>query len=494
MTAATDLPMPAEFDHFFLGQPVVLSKDDKARIDQNREFLLKKVAKSVKPIYGVNTGFGSLCNTLIPKDQLSDLQHNLIRSHACGTGPEISDEIVGLMMKLKVRSLSLGYSGIRSEVVQALCDMHNAGIRPVVYEQGSLGASGDLSPLAHMCLPLIGEGEVRLKGDRMSAADALSQTGLSPMSLEMKEGLALLNGTQFMGAFGVWVGHHGRRLSILADMIGALSTEVFYGLKKPFHPAVHLVRPHAGQIESAKRIASLIEKSGFRAVEKDQVQDPYSFRCMPQVHGASHDVMAYVANTVAVELESVSDNPLVFEDDDLIVSAGNFHGQPLALALDMAAIALSEYGSISERRTYKLVGGERGLPAYLSRNPGVNSGFMIPQYTAASIASQNKQLATPASVDSIVSSNGQEDHVSMGANAATKCMKVVDNVYQILGIELFTAAQALDLRRPTRTSEKLESLFSEYRKVVPFLESDQEMSAHMRASSEFLKSFALSDH
>lgn len=486
--------MLTDFHQFFSDQPIVLSADDKARIDRSHSFLVKKAQESDRPIYGVNTGFGSLCNTLVPEDQLSDLQHNLIRSHACGTGPEISEEMVELMMRLKVRSLSLGYSGIRSEVVELLCQLHNAGIRPVVYEQGSLGASGDLSPLAHMCLPLIGEGEVRLNGEKMPASEAMSHAGLTPLSLEMKEGLALLNGTQFMGAFGVWAVHHGKRLGILADVIGALSTEVFHGLEKPFHPSVHKVRPHSGQIASAARIASTIEGSEFRSVNKDQVQDPYSFRCMPQVHGASHDAMNYVTTAIKTELDSVSDNPLVLEDDDLVVSAGNFHGQPLALPLDMAAIALSEYGSISERRTYKLVGGERGLPVYLSKNPGVNSGFMIPQYTAASIASQNKQLATPASVDSIVSSNGQEDHVSMGANAATKCMKVVDNVYQILGIELFTAAQALDLRRPTKTTSKLEHLVSKFRKVVPFLEKDGEMSGHMRASADFLKGFDLSGY
>lgn len=486
--------MSIDFDHMFSDYPLVLTADEKARIDQNHEFLVRKAQESDRPIYGVNTGFGSLCNTLVPDNQLSDLQHNLIRSHACGTGPEISDEMVGIMMKLKVWSLSHGFSGIRSEVVQLLCEIHNAGIRPIVYEQGSLGASGDLSPLAHMCLPLIGEGEVRLNGERMSAAEALSKAGLSPLSLAMKEGLALLNGTQFMGAFGVWAVHHGKRLGVLADVIGALSTEVFHGLEKPFHPGVHKVRPHAGQIASAARVASTIEGSEFRTVDKDQVQDPYSFRCMPQVHGASHDAMAYVSKTVGVEVDSVSDNPLVLEEDDLVVSAGNFHGQPMALSLDMAAIALSEYGSISERRTYKLVGGERGLPVYLSKNPGVNSGFMIPQYTAASIVSQNKQLSTPASVDSIVSSNGQEDHVSMGANSATKCAKVVDNVYQILGIELFTAAQALDLRRPTQTTAKLEKLVAEFRKVVPFLEKDEEMSGHMRASADFLKKFDLTDY
>ena len=483
--------MSSDFNHLFSDQPLVLTADEKAKIDQNHNFLVRKAAESDRPIYGVNTGFGSLCNTLVPNDQLSDLQHNLIRSHACGTGAEISDEIVGIMMKLKVWSLSLGYSGIRSEVVQLLCDIHNAGVRPIVYEQGSLGASGDLSPLAHMCLPLIGEGQVRVNGERMDASEAMSKAGLSPLNLAMKEGLALLNGTQFMGAFGVWVSHHGSRLSILADVIGALSTEVFHGLEKPFHPGVHTVRPHAGQIESAARISALIGGSEFRSVEKSQVQDPYSFRCIPQVHGASHDALKYVAKAIQTELDSVSDNPLVLEDDDLVVSAGNFHGQPLALPLDMAAIALSEYGSISERRTYKLVGGERGLPVYLSKNPGVNSGFMIPQYTAASIVSQNKQLSTPASVDSIVSSNGQEDHVSMGANAATKCAKVVDNVYQVLGIELFTAAQALELRRPTTCSEKLEHLVAEFRKVVPFLEIDGEMSGHMRSSSEFLKTVDL---
>lgn len=466
---------------------LTLDQDQIERITASRNFLEKKAVTADRPIYGVNTGFGSLCNTLVADDRLSDLQHNLIRSHACGTGAEIESDIVGFMMILKVRSLALGHSGIRLEVVERLCELYSAGVRPIVYSQGSLGASGDLAPLAHMSLPLIGEGEVYLAQERMTSSEALSKLGLEPLQLEMKEGLALLNGTQFMSAFGVHSMFLSDKIGKWADLIGALSLEVFHGLEAPFHPSVHLSRPHAGQIKSAKRILSAVFDSEFRNVEKSQVQDPYSFRCMPQVHGASHDLLDYVSNTISREIDSVSDNPLVFEEDDLVVSAGNFHGQPLALAMDCLAIALSEYASISERRTYKLISGERDLPVYLSKEPGVNSGFMIPQYTAASIVSQNKQLATPASVDSIVSSNGQEDHVSMGANAATKAHQVVENVLQVLGIELFTAAQALDLRRPTKSSEKLEGLFTEYRKFVPFLEKDEVMSAHMKASAEFLK-------
>ena len=468
-------------------EKMTLTEEQIDRINASRAFLEKKAAAANRPIYGVNTGFGSLCDTLIPDDRLSDLQHNLIRSHACGTGVEIDSKIVGLMMVLKVRSLSLGHSGIRLEVVERLCDLYNSGVRPIVYSQGSLGASGDLAPLAHMSLPLIGEGEVHIGEERMTSSEALTKLGLDPLRLEMKEGLALLNGTQFMSAFGVHSMSLAEKIGKWADLLGALSLEVFHGLEAAFHPSVHLSRPHAGQIDSAKRILLAVDNSPFRTVEKSQVQDPYSFRCMPQVHGASHDLLDYVSKTISREIDSVSDNPLVFEDDDMVVSAGNFHGQPLALALDCLAIALSEYASISERRTYKLISGERGLPVYLAKEPGVNSGFMIPQYTAASIVSQNKQLATPASVDSIVSSNGQEDHVSMGANAATKAHQVVQNVLQVLGIELFTAAQALDLRRPTQTSEKLERLFSEYRKRVPFLEKDEVMSAHMKASADFLK-------
>jgi histidine ammonia-lyase len=469
------------------GEKITLTEEQTDRINASRAFLEKKAAAASRPIYGVNTGFGSLCDTLIPDDKLSDLQHNLIRSHACGAGAEIDSKIVGLMMVLKVRSLSLGHSGIRLEVVERLCNLYNSGVRPIVYSQGSLGASGDLAPLAHMSLPLIGEGEVHIGEERMTSSEALAKLGLDPLRLEMKEGLALLNGTQFMSAFGVHAISFAEKIGKWADLLGALSLEVFHGLEAPFHPSVHLSRPHAGQIDSAKRILLALDNSPFRTVEKSQVQDPYSFRCMPQVHGASHDLLDYVSKTISREIDSVSDNPLVFEEDDMVVSAGNFHGQPLALALDCLAIALSEYASISERRTYKLISGERGLPVYLAKEPGLNSGFMIPQYTAASIVSQNKQLATPSSVDSIVSSNGQEDHVSMGANAATKAYQVLQNVLQVLGIELFTAAQALDLRRPTQTSKKLELLFSEYRKSVPFLEKDEVMSAHMKASADFLK-------
>lgn len=468
-------------------EKLTLDQDQIQRIVASRKFLEKKAAAADRPIYGVNTGFGSLCNTLVPDDRLSDLQHNLIRSHACGTGAEIDSEIVGLMMMLKVRSLALGHSGIRLQVVERLCDLYNAGVRPIVYSQGSLGASGDLAPLAHMSLPLIGEGEVWIGQDRMTSFEALSKLNLTPLKLEMKEGLALLNGTQFMSAFGVHSMFLADKIGKWADLLGALSLEAFHGLEAAFHPAVHLSRPHSGQIKSAGRILKAVDNSGIRKVDKSQVQDPYSFRCMPQVHGASHDLLDYVSNTILKEIDSVSDNPLVFEEEDMVVSAGNFHGQPLALAMDCMAIALSEYASISERRTYKLISGERDLPVYLSKEPGVNSGFMIPQYTAASIVSQNKQLATPASVDSIVSSNGQEDHVSMGANGATKAYQVVNNVLQVLGIELFTAAQALDFRRPTRTSDSLERLFSEYRKHVPFLEKDEVMSAHMKASADFLK-------
>lgn len=442
------------------------------RLVTNRTYL-DDILKGGKTYYGINTGFGSLCNVRIQDHELSQLQENLVCSHACGMGDEVPQEIVRWMLLLKVHALSKGYSGVRKDIVNRLIDFYNAGITPVVYELGSLGASGDLAPLAHLSLPLLGKGEVYFKGQKMKAADAIAQAGLQPMSLVAKEGLALLNGTQFMSSYAVACLIATQRLVQWADVISALSADAFLAKDEPFRHSLHRVRPHHGQITTAQNMLRILSGSALQQEPKVQVQDPYSFRCIPQVHGASKDAIVHIIKTVEVEINSVTDNPIVFHDDDAILSGGNFHGQPLALHLDFLAIALAELANISERRTYLLVSGQRGLPPFLAPEAGVNSGFMIAQYTAAAIVSQNKQLCTPASVDSIVSSNGQEDHVSMGANAATKLYKVVKNVQRVLAIELLTAAQALDLRRPLQSSPILEDVVSRLRSRVSFMDRDR---------------------
>lgn len=470
---------------------LALSEEAKLNIQKCREYLDKKMDKSDDPIYGINTGFGSLCNVKISKENLSQLQENLVKSHACGTGEEVSHEIVKIMLLLKIQSLSYGHSGVQVQTVERLVDFYNNDILPVIYTQGSLGASGDLAPLAHLSLPLLGEGEVYYDGFRQPARKVLEKMGWQPIVLQSKEGLALLNGTQFMSAYGSYVLLKAMKYSYLADVIAAVSLEGFDGRIEPFNELIHFVRPHKGQIVTAQRMNELLENSQIIAQPKVHVQDPYSFRCIPQVHGASKDTIDYVKKVFKTEINSVTDNPNIFIDSDVIISGGNFHGQPLALALDFLGIALAELGSISERRTYQLISGLRGLPAFLVDNPGLNSGFMIPQYTAASIASQNKQLATPASVDSIVSSNGQEDHVSMGANAATKCLKIMENLERILAIELMNASQAIEYRRPLQTSEFLESFLKSYREEVPLVKEDRILHYDIENSVAFLNSFMI---
>ena len=469
------------------GSQLQLSKESEAAIIRCREFLDSKMGDIGRPVYGVTTGFGSLCNITVPAAELSQLQHNLVMSHACGIGDEVRPEIVKLMLLLKIQSLSYGYSGVQLVTVQRLMDMFNNDILPVVYQQGSLGASGDLAPLAHMCLPLIGMGEVRYKGKLVPAAELWKELGWEPIRLKSKEGLALLNGTQFMSAHAVWSLIQAERLSDWADKIGAMSLEAYDGRIEPFYPQVHEVRAHQGQIETAARIRGLLEGSEIIKQKKVHVQDPYSFRCMPQVHGASKDTIRYVKSVIEIEINSATDNPTVFPDEDLIISAGNFHGQPIAIPMDMLTLALSELSNISERRIYKLISGQRWLPNFLVAKPGLNSGFMIPQYTAASIVSQSKGLCMPASADSIPSSQGQEDHVSMGANAATKLVRVVENTERVLAIELFNAAQALEFRRPMRSSWAIEKIFAKYRKVVPFIDDDTYMHPFIEKSVDFIR-------
>lgn len=472
-------------------QQIQLSEEARANIENCRLYLDKKMETQETPIYGINTGFGSLCNVKIDTENLTKLQENLMKSHACGTGELVPEQIVKIMLLLKVKSLSYGNSGVQLETVERLIDFYNNDVLPVVYNQGSLGASGDLAPLAHLTLPLIGEGEVYFEGVRQSAAAVLAHFGWQPVTLKSKEGLALLNGTQFMSAYGCYVLIKAMRLSYLADVVGAVSLEGFDGRIEPFNELIHYVRPHKGQIETAQFFNEVLEGSELINRAKEHVQDPYSFRCIPQVHGASKDAIGYVSKVFKTEINSVTDNPNIFHNEDLIVSGGNFHGQPLALALDFLGIAMAELGSISERRTYQLISGLRDLPPFLVSEPGLNSGFMIPQYTAASIVSQNKQLATPSSVDSIVSSNGQEDHVSMGSNGATKALRIVDNLERILAIELFNAAQALEFRRPAKSSEFIEAFVKAYREEVTFVDVDRILHYDIEKSIRFLDSFQI---
>ncbi len=475
------------------GLTLEFSEESKINIQKCRDYLDNKMATNEDAIYGINTGFGSLYNIKIEKEDLSKLQENLVKSHACGTGSEVPSQIVKIMLLLKIQSLCYGHSGVQMVTVQRLMDFYNNDILPVVYTQGSLGASGDLAPLAHLSLPLIGEGEVNYKGAKVHSSEVLKEFGWETITLQSKEGLALLNGTQFMSAYGTYILLKANKLSYWADLIGAMSLEGFDGRKEPFNALIHMIRPHKGQIVTAERVLEFLDESEIIEQKKQHVQDPYSFRCMPQVHGASKDTIDYVTKVFKTEINSVTDNPNIFIESDEIISGGNFHGQPLALALDFLAIALSELGSISERRTYQLVSGLRGLPAFLVSNPGLNSGFMIPQYTAASIVSQNKQLCTPASIDSIVSSNGQEDHVSMGANAAVKALQVVNNLETILAIELMNASQALSFRSPLKSSPFIEMILKAYRSEVPLVEDDRILHYDIVNTVKFLQTIEIEE-
>jgi len=472
---------------------LALSEEARANIEKCRTYLDEKMKSHSDPIYGINTGFGSLYNVKISNENLSQLQENLVKSHACGTGEEVPEAIVKIMLLLKIQSLSYGHSGVQLETVERLIEFYNNNILPVIYNQGSLGASGDLAPLAHLSLPLLGEGEVYMDGFRQPAAKVLYKMGWKPIVLKSKEGLALLNGTQFMSAYGVYVLLKSIKLSYLADVIAAVSLEGFDGRIEPFNELIHMVRPHKGQIVTARRFNELLEDSEIIVQAKQHVQDPYSFRCIPQVHGATKDTIDYVKKVFRTEINSVTDNPNIFIESDQIISGGNFHGQPLALTLDFLGIALAELGSISERRTYQLISGLRGLPPFLVSNPGLNSGFMIPQYTAASIVSQNKQLATPSSVDSIVSSNGQEDHVSMGANGATKALRIVENLERILAIELMNASQAIEFRRPLKSSEFLETFVKSYREEVPLVTEDRILHYDIENTISFLHNLQIDE-
>lgn len=466
---------------------LTLSDEARRRILHCRAYLENKIKNSDELHYGINTGFGSLCDIRISDADIEQLQHNLVVSHAAGSGDPVPQEIVRLMLLLKAQSLCYGFSAVRVEVVERLLDFFNANIYPVVFELGSLGASGDLAPLAHLALPLAGLGEVWHEGRRQRADVVLKLHGWEPLTFKAKEALALLNGTQFSTAYAVWCLLESRRLSAQADLNAAIGFDAFNCRLSPLDAQIHQIRPHAGQIAVAETLRNWLKGSAIADSEKNSVQDPYAFRCVPQVHGASRAAMAHIEQMVLTEINSVTDNPNVFPDTDQILSGGNFHAQPLALPLDYLALALSELGSIAERRIYQLISGQRELPPFLTKNPGLHSGMMIAQYTAAAIASQNKTLCMPASADSIVSCNGQEDHVSMAANAATKARRVVQNLERLLAIEFMVTVQALDFRRPLQSAPRIEAIVAEYRKVVPKLEEDRVLSVDMERTVEFLR-------
>ena len=450
-----------------------LAPEAKLRIQKCRDYLDQKIASSEEPLYGITTGFGSLCTKNISPDELGTLQENLIKSHACSVGEEIRPVIIKLMMLLKAHALSLGHSGVQVITVQRILDFFNNDVMPIVYDRGSLGASGDLAPLANLFLPLIGVGDVYYKGKKCEAISVLDEFGWEPVKLMSKEGLALLNGTQFMSANGVFAMLKAFRLSKKADLIAALSLEAFDGRIDPFMDCIQQIRPHQGQIETGEAFRKLLAGSELIERHKEHVQDPYSFRCIPQVHGATKDAIRYVASVLLTEINSVTDNPTIFPDEDRIISGGNFHGQPLAISYDFLAIALAELGNISERRVSQLIMGLRGLPEFLVANPGLNSGFMIPQYAAASMVSQNKMYCYAASSDSIVSSNGQEDHVSMGTISARKAREILNNARRVVSMELMCACQAIDMRGNKGMGKGTQAAYDTIRSLVPVLHEDR---------------------
>ncbi len=468
-------------------QPICLHPKAEDLVKTSRDFLDQRINISSEPMYGINTGLGSLYKQQISKDDLEQLQENLVMSHACGAGNPVPDAIVKLMLLFKIQSLAYGNSGVQLSTLQRLMDLYNLQIYPLVYEFGSLGASGDLAPLAHLSLPLINLGKVRYKGAVAEAIEINEKFNLQPLKFKAKEGLALLNGTQFMSAYGYYCLYHAQHLYRLANLVSAISTDAFNCNIEPFNLLIHQLRPHPGQLAVAGEILNLLEGSEIASQVNKQLQDPYSFRCIPQVHGASKDAIDYFRQVVMTEINSVTDNPLLFPQQNKILSGGNFHGQPLALAFDFLTIAMTELGNISERRTFQLISGLRDLPDFLIANPGLNSGLMIPQYTAASLLSQCKQLSAPASVDSIVSSNGQEDHVSMGANAALKTARVIENIYTILAIELLTASQAMHFRKPLKTSPYLQGVLSNFSHKVSFIDYDRVFYNDINEAITFLK-------
>ena len=468
-------------------------RQDHEPIRQSRK-IVEKALQDGDAHYGINTGFGILANKRISNDDLATLQLNLLLSHACGMGDPVPPEITRLMLQLKIHSLSLGYSGVSEQTFMQLLRLEEQDLLPWIPSRGSVGASGDLAPLAHMCLPLIGRGEVWDKSlsARIPAAAVLEAKGIKPISLQAKDGLALINGTQMMAAYGAYVLERTLGLQREADLLAAMSLEALQGSAAPFDARIHAIRPHHGQQVVASNIRKLLEGSEILASHRNcgKVQDPYSLRCVPQVHGASRDALDYSRQCIETELNSVTDNPLVFEGGD-IFSGGNFHGQPLALAMDFAAIALAEMASISERRTYLLLEGHDGLPKLLMQDTGVNSGFMIPQYTAAALVSENKILCHPASVDSIPTSLGQEDHVSMGSISAFKLLMVLRNVERVLAVELLTSAQALDFRSAFSPGHGVSIAHKALRREIEHAVKDYEVKSDLDLCAEILRNGAL---
>jgi histidine ammonia-lyase len=445
------------------------------------------------PIYGVNTGFGALAHQRIPTGDLRKLQENLILSHAVGVGDEVPEDIVRLMLILKAQGLCVGLSGVRPIVIEYLIHFYNENIFPIIYNKGSLGASGDLAPLAHMTLPFLGHGDVIENGIRKPAIEALNRLNLPPLILAAKEGLALINGTQFMSAYAVHSLLRVKQMLITADLAAAMTLESVRGSASPFDARIHAARPHPGQTKVATIMRQLLAGSEILPSHTDcpKVQDPYSIRCVPQVHGAVRDAYDHACQVIETEINSATDNPLVFPEGD-ILSGGNFHGEPLAFVLDYLAIAVSELASISERRLYLLLGGdtlgELKLPKLLMKDTGLNSGFMLPQYAAAALVSENKVFSHPASVDSIPSSLGQEDHVSMGATSATKLLEVIKNSETVLAIELMSAAQALNFIHPLKAGKGVEAIHAEIRKQISFAESDRLFHHDIQAALKLVRS------
>ena len=490
----------------FGGMKVSLSPAARQKIKRSNEFLKKSVS-SGETFYGINTGFGLLSNVRIADGDIEALQINLLRSHACGTGATIPDEFVRAMLLLRASTLALGFSGVRMQLVEQLLALLNAGVSPLVPEQGSVGASGDLAPLAHLALVLVGEGRARVGGVEMTGAQALKRAGLNPLTLAAKEGLALINGTQFMAALGTLALLEAEHLCDLADVAGAMSVEALRGTEDAFEPEIHAVRPHPGQIQVADHLRALLfsKKGGGKAKSEisrshedcGKVQDPYSLRCMPQVHGAIRDTLTFVRGVLEREINSVTDNPLVIAPGSLpgatqgrILSGGNFHGEILAIALDTLAIAVAELASISEQRIEKLINPAFSeLPPFLTKQGGLHSGFMIVQVAAASIVSENKTLCHPASVDSIPTSADKEDHVSMGAWAARKAIRVIVNTRRVLGMELLAGAQGIDLLRPLKSSYALEQVHALLRSKVAALGADRAFSEDFARVESLIESW-----
>ena len=465
-----------------LGAKVELDPRTRAKVQQARDLVETKAAGDV-PVYGVTTGFGALAEVKVGPDQIKELQRNLILSHSAGVGRPLSRPETRAMMFLRAQTLSEGHSGVRPEVIELVLEMLNRGVHPVITEKGSVGASGDLAPLAHLALGMIGEGQVEFEGQTMAAMDAMSRASLRPLVLEAKEGLSLVNGTQAMAALGSLALLAAEHLCRLADIAGSMTLEGLRGIPKAFDDRIQAIRPHPGQATSAKNLRRMLEGASCTSGDSaNRVQDPYSLRCMPQVHGATRDALAYARDVFEREINSATDNPLVFPDDGEIISGGNFHGQPLALALDFAAIATAELGNISERRVEQLVNPAlSGLPPFLVPESGIHSGYMMAQVTAASLVNENKVFATPASIDSIPGSASREDHVSMGMTSARKLREIAANTEAIMAVEMLCAAQAIDLQKPAALGQGTDAAHRTVRASVPMLEADRLLSRDIEA-------------